>query len=47
METSAVPETVAVPAGRVTLSDRRTRRSWQVGLAPSRIAVLRIVCGPA
>ncbi|MEV4708522.1 formylglycine-generating enzyme family protein [Actinoplanes sp. NPDC049316] len=26
-------EMVRIPAGRVTLSDRRTQRSWQVGLA--------------
>ncbi|OKH94184.1 formylglycine-generating enzyme family protein [Streptomyces uncialis] len=29
---------VAVPGGRVTLSDRRTRRSWPVDLAPFRLA---------
>ncbi|MFB9197671.1 formylglycine-generating enzyme family protein [Actinomadura verrucosospora] len=29
---------VAVPAGTVTLSDRRTRRSWPVDLAPYRLA---------
>lgn len=31
-------ETVAVPAGRVTLSDRRTRRSWAVEVAAYRLA---------
>ncbi|GAA4381236.1 SUMF1/EgtB/PvdO family nonheme iron enzyme [Actinomadura verrucosospora] len=31
-------EMVAVPAGTVTLSDRRTRRSWPVDLAPYRLA---------
>lgn len=34
-----VPTTVLLPAGRVTLSDRRTRRSWWVDLAPLRIGV--------
>ncbi|WP_229860999.1 formylglycine-generating enzyme family protein [Streptomyces xanthochromogenes] len=29
---------VDVPAGRVTLSDRRTQRSWQVDLRPYRLA---------
>ncbi|MEU6822417.1 SUMF1/EgtB/PvdO family nonheme iron enzyme [Streptomyces atriruber] len=28
------PEMVEVPPGRVTLTDRRTRRSWQVDVAP-------------
>ena len=32
-------ETIAIPAGTVTLSDRRTRRSWQVALAPYALAV--------
>jgi formylglycine-generating enzyme required for sulfatase activity len=31
---------VAVPAGRVTLSDRRTRRQWSVELAPYRLATV-------
>jgi formylglycine-generating enzyme required for sulfatase activity len=31
-------EMIAVPPGRVTLSDRRTRRSWPVELAPYRLA---------
>lgn len=31
-------ETVTVPPGRVTLSDRRTRRSWQVEVAPFEMA---------
>ncbi|WP_406510159.1 formylglycine-generating enzyme family protein [Streptomyces sp. NBC_00212] len=30
-------EMIAVPAGRVTLSDRRTQRSWQVDVAPFRL----------
>ncbi|WP_447035003.1 formylglycine-generating enzyme family protein [Streptomyces sp. DSM 118878] len=33
---------VAVPAGRVTLSDRRTERSWTVGLAPYELAALPV-----
>lgn len=31
---------VSVPPGRVTLSDRRTRRRWPVELAPYRLAAL-------
>lgn len=34
MDTSTVNEMIAVPPGRVRLSDRRTRRSWSVELAP-------------
>ncbi|KOU51926.1 formylglycine-generating enzyme family protein [Streptomyces sp. WM6378] len=30
-------EMIAVPAGRVTVSDRRTQRSWQVDVAPFRL----------
>jgi sulfatase modifying factor 1 len=30
---------VALPAGRVTLSDRRTQRKWTVALSPFRLAV--------
>ncbi|MGW8730054.1 formylglycine-generating enzyme family protein [Streptomyces sp. NPDC055808] len=33
---------VAVPAGRVTLSDRRTRRSWQVELQPYRLGAFPV-----
>ena len=39
METSAAPETVTGPTGRVTLSDRRTCRSWQVDLDAYDMAV--------
>jgi formylglycine-generating enzyme len=39
IRTSTAPETAAVPAGTVTLSDRRTQRSWQVGLGPYHLAV--------
>ncbi|MFC5745520.1 formylglycine-generating enzyme family protein [Actinomadura rugatobispora] len=35
-------EMVAVPPGRVTLSDRRTRTSWQVELAPYRLAAVPV-----
>ncbi|MFF7469698.1 SUMF1/EgtB/PvdO family nonheme iron enzyme [Streptomyces sp. NPDC008092] len=31
-------EMVAIPAGQVTLSDRRTQRSWPVELAPYRLS---------
>jgi sulfatase modifying factor 1 len=39
METIASPEMVVVPAGQVTLSDRRTRRSWHVDVASFEIAI--------
>lgn len=35
-------EMVSVPAGRVTLSDRRTRRSWPVELAPCRLGAFPV-----
>ncbi|MGW9043196.1 formylglycine-generating enzyme family protein [Streptomyces lydicus] len=38
MDMRAADRMVAIPPGRVTLSDRRTRRSWQVELAPYRLA---------
>ncbi|MCZ2525871.1 formylglycine-generating enzyme family protein [Streptomyces sp. HB2AG] len=38
MDLQARIETVAVPPGRVTLSDRRTQRSWTVDLAPYELA---------
>ncbi|WP_260333359.1 formylglycine-generating enzyme family protein [Streptomyces beigongshangae] len=34
MDTRVVYEMITVPSGRVTLSDRRTRRSWSVELSP-------------
>ncbi|OKJ95014.1 sulfatase-modifying factor protein [Streptomyces sp. CB03234] len=37
MNVSGDYEMVTIPAGRVRLSDRRTRRSWPVALAPYRI----------
>ncbi|WP_129840976.1 formylglycine-generating enzyme family protein [Streptomyces sp. RFCAC02] len=33
---------VAVPPGRVTLSDRRTRRTWPVEVAPYRLAAVPV-----
>jgi len=35
-------ELLAVPSGQVTLSDRRTRRTWSVGLAPYELAAFPI-----
>jgi len=42
MDASAADEMIAVPAGRVTLSDRRTRHSWSVQLAPYQLAAYPI-----
>ncbi len=33
---------VGIPAGQVTLSDRRTERSWTVDLAPFRLGALPV-----
>ncbi|MFE3323450.1 formylglycine-generating enzyme family protein [Streptomyces sp. NPDC059176] len=38
MSATADHEMITVSAGRVTLSDRRTQRSWSVELAPYRLA---------
>ncbi|MFD7818998.1 formylglycine-generating enzyme family protein [Streptomyces sp. NPDC059785] len=38
----AAVELIAVPAGRITLSDRRTRRSWPVALEPYRLAAVPV-----
>ncbi|BFV60867.1 SUMF1/EgtB/PvdO family nonheme iron enzyme [Kitasatospora sp. CMC57] len=38
MDVNEAVEMVTVPPGRVTLSDRRTQRSWQAELAPYRLA---------
>ncbi|MGW3665076.1 formylglycine-generating enzyme family protein [Streptomyces sp. NPDC005141] len=38
MDTGTEQEMIAIPAGRVNLSDRRTQRSWAVELAPYAIA---------
>ncbi|MEU0198581.1 MULTISPECIES: formylglycine-generating enzyme family protein [unclassified Streptomyces] len=35
-------EMIAVPAGQVTLSDRRTRRSWPVEVAPFRLSAFPV-----
>ncbi|MYS87425.1 formylglycine-generating enzyme family protein [Embleya scabrispora] len=42
MEASTGYAMVAIPAGRVTLSDRRTQRSWSVELAPYRLAAFPV-----
>jgi formylglycine-generating enzyme required for sulfatase activity len=42
MDASAGNEMVAIAAGQVTLSDRRTRGRWSVELAPYRLAVFPI-----
>jgi formylglycine-generating enzyme required for sulfatase activity len=38
IDASAGHELIAIPPGRVTLSDRRTQRSWSVELAPYELA---------
>ncbi|WP_371516528.1 formylglycine-generating enzyme family protein [Kitasatospora sp. NBC_01300] len=38
MDASTRTDLIAVPPGRVTLSDRRTQRSWTVELAPYELA---------
>ncbi|MER5907418.1 formylglycine-generating enzyme family protein [Streptomyces mirabilis] len=42
MDFKARVEMTSVPPGRVTLSDRRTRRSWSVELAPYELAVFPV-----
>ncbi|QGV76935.1 formylglycine-generating enzyme family protein [Streptomyces ficellus] len=42
MDISGDTAMVTVPAGRVTLSDRRTARSWPVDLAPYRLAAIPV-----
>jgi formylglycine-generating enzyme required for sulfatase activity len=42
MDASAGKEMIAIPPGQVTLSDRRTRRSWSVGLAPYQLAAFPV-----
>ncbi|MGW2014461.1 formylglycine-generating enzyme family protein [Streptomyces sp. NPDC001927] len=42
MDASAGPEMIAVPAGQVTLSDRRTQRSWVVELDAYQLAMYPI-----
>lgn len=45
MGTSGFPATIAIPAGQVTLSDRRTSRSWQVDVASFELAVTPLTQG--
>ncbi|MER6691505.1 formylglycine-generating enzyme family protein [Streptomyces minutiscleroticus] len=45
MDMGADIGTVAVPPGRVTLSDRRTRRSWPVELGPYRLSAFQVTRG--
>ncbi|WP_405704533.1 MULTISPECIES: formylglycine-generating enzyme family protein [unclassified Streptomyces] len=42
MDTGAGHELTAVPPGQVTLSDRRTRRSWSVELLPYELGALPV-----
>ncbi|MHA5048756.1 formylglycine-generating enzyme family protein [Streptomyces sp. SD15] len=42
MDAAAGNEMISIPPGRVTLSDRRTRRSWSAELAPYRLAAFPV-----
>ncbi|GAB2825748.1 SUMF1/EgtB/PvdO family nonheme iron enzyme [Actinocorallia aurea] len=42
MDADLEPGMVAVPAGRVTLSDRRTERAWSVEVAPFRMGAFPV-----
>ena len=42
MDTGAGNELVAIPPGRVTLSDRRTRSSWHVEVAPFQMSAFPV-----
>jgi formylglycine-generating enzyme required for sulfatase activity len=42
MDVVAGNEMVAIPSGQVTLSDRRTQRSWSVELAPYQLAAFPV-----
>ncbi|TGB00657.1 SUMF1/EgtB/PvdO family nonheme iron enzyme [Streptomyces sp. MZ04] len=42
MDVSTGTEMIDIPAGRVTLSDRRTQRSWTVDVASCRIAAFPV-----
>ncbi|MFK0255243.1 formylglycine-generating enzyme family protein [Streptomyces sp. NPDC090445] len=42
MDAMAGHELVSVPGGRVTLSDRRTQRSWAVDVAPYRLGAVPV-----
>lgn len=45
MDVSAESEMVTIPAGQVTLSNRRTQRSWAVELAPYQLATYAVTQG--
>jgi sulfatase modifying factor 1 len=45
MDASAGIELIDIPPGRVTLSDRRTRRAWPVELAAYRLAAFPVTQG--
>jgi len=42
MDASAGNDMIDIPPGQVTLSDRRTQRSWPVELAPYQLAAVPI-----
>ncbi|MFJ6141529.1 formylglycine-generating enzyme family protein [Kitasatospora sp. NPDC092286] len=42
MSARAEAEMISVPPGRVTLSDRRTERSWSVDLAPYELSAVQV-----
>jgi sulfatase modifying factor 1 len=42
MDASAGNEMIAIPPGQVTLSDRRTQRSWSVELVPYQLAAFPV-----
>ncbi|WP_322749252.1 MULTISPECIES: formylglycine-generating enzyme family protein [unclassified Frankia] len=42
MDAGAGQVMITIPAGRVALSDRRTRRTWSVDLAPHQLAVFPV-----
>lgn len=42
MDANTGHEMIAVPAGQVSMSDRRTQRTWSVHLAPYRLAVFPV-----
>jgi sulfatase modifying factor 1 len=46
IDASAGHELIAIPPGRVTLSDRRTQRRWSVQLAPYALAAVPVTQAP-
>ncbi|MFF3763358.1 formylglycine-generating enzyme family protein [Streptomyces sp. NPDC001922] len=42
MDTGTASDMISVPPGRVTLSDRRTQRSWSVEVAPFRLGAVQV-----